>query len=120
MMPPTKSIKVEVTIARVIGEPLFKAFMDHRQTGESQQSMMQAGAAAIGLMASRLDADELLQTMITVFEYVSCDSKRIGSIDECFVGRNKELWEVFIYALRFNFTDFLRESLFDSILAVKK
>lgn len=113
-IPAMEAVKVEVSVARVIGEPLFKAFMDAKKTGSAEEDAEQAGATAIGLLLSKMDAKELLETMQTVFQYVSCDGKRTD-INATFTGRNKELWQVFIAALRFNFSDFLPEGLFASI-----
>jgi hypothetical protein len=113
-IPAMEAVKVEVAVARVIGEPLFKAFMDAKKTGSTEQDAEQAGAAAIGLLLSKMDADELLATMETVFKYVTCDGKRVD-INATFTGRNKELWQVFIAALRFNFSDFLPAGLFASV-----
>lgn len=114
VIPAFEAVKVEVAIARVIGEPLFKAFMDAKKTGSAEQEAEQAGATAIGLLLSKMNADELLETMRTVFQYVTCDGKRVD-INATFTGRNKELWQVFIAALRFNFSDFLPEGLFASV-----
>ena len=113
-IPAMEAVKVEVAVARVIGEPLFKAFMDAKKTGSTEQDAEQAGATAIGLLLSKMDADELLTTMETVFKYVTCDGKRVD-INATFTGRNKELWQVFIAALRFNFSDFLPAGLFASV-----
>ena len=113
-IPAMEAVKVEVAIARVIGEPLFKAFMDAKKTGSTEKDAEQAGATAIGLLLSKMDADELLATMETVFKYVTCDGKRV-EINATFAGRNKELWQVFIAALRFNFSDFLPAGLFASV-----
>lgn len=113
-IPAMEAVKVEVAVARVVGEPLFKAFMDAKKTGSTEADAEQAGAAAIGLLLSKMDAEELLATMETVMNYVSCDGKRVD-INATFTGRNKELWQVFIAALRFNFSDFLPESLFASV-----
>ena len=113
-IPPVEAVRVEVSVARVIGEPLFKAFMDAKKTGSTEQDAEQAGATAIGLLLSKMDADELLATMETVFKYVTCDGKRVD-INATFTGRNKELWQVFIAALRFNFSDFLPAGLFASV-----
>lgn len=114
VIPAFEAVKVEVAIARVIGEPLFKAFMDAKKTGSAEQEAEQAGATAIGLLLSKMNADELLETMKTVFQYVTCEGKRVD-INATFTGRNKELWQVFIAALRFNFSDFLPEGLFASV-----
>lgn len=114
VIPPVEAVRVEVAIAKVIGEPLFKAFMDAKKTGSTEQDAEQAGAAAIGMLLSKMDADELLATMETVFKYVSCDGKRV-EMNATFTGRNKELWQVFVQALRFNFSDFLPEGLFASV-----
>lgn len=113
-IPPFEAIRVEVAIAKVIGEPLFKAFMDAKKTGSTEADAEQAGAAAVGLLCSKMDADELIATMETVFKYVSVDGKRVD-ITAHFNGKNKELWQVFIAALRHNFSDFLPESLFASL-----
>jgi hypothetical protein len=113
-LPAIEAVRVEVAIGRVIGEPLFKAFMDHKKTGQEEDDMRQAGAAAIGLMTSKMDTDELIQTMESVLKYVTCDGKRLD-INAHFTGRNKELWQVFIAALQHNFSDFLPESLFASV-----
>lgn len=113
-IPAMEAVKVEVAVARVIGEPLFKAFMDAKKTGSTEKDAEQAGATAIGLLLSKMDADELLATMDTVFKYVSCDGKRV-EINATFTGRNKDLWQVFIAALRFNFSDFLPAGLFASV-----
>jgi hypothetical protein len=113
-IPPVEAVRVEVAVARVIGEPLFKAFMDAKKTGSTEKDAEQAGATAIGLLLSKMDADELLATMETVFKYVTCDGKRV-EINATFAGRNKELWQVFIAALRFNFSDFLPAGLFASV-----
>jgi hypothetical protein len=113
-IPPVEAVRVEVSVARVIGEPLFKAFMDAKKTGSTEKDAEQAGATAIGLLLSKMDADELLATMETVFKYVTCDGKRV-EINATFAGRNKELWQVLIAALRFNFSDFLPAGLFASV-----
>lgn len=116
-IPPVEAVRVEVAVARVIGEPLFKAFMDAKKTGSTEKDAEQAGATAIGLLLSKMDADELLATMETVLKYVSCDGKRV-EINATFAGRNKELWQVFIASLRFNFSDFLPAGLFASVQSV--
>ena len=113
-IPAVEAVKVEVSVARVIGEPLFKAFMDSKKTGSTDADAEAAGASAIGLLLSKMDADELISTMETVFKYVSVEGKRVD-INASFTGRNKELWQVFIAALRFNFSDFLPDGLFASV-----
>lgn len=107
-IPALEAIDVEVSVAKVIGEPLFAAF-----TGQSDDKEA-LGAAAIGLMLSKMDAKELKQTLEKVFAYVNVDGSKVV-IDMHFTGKNKELWIVFIQALRFNFSDFLPESLLTSI-----
>lgn len=108
----TDAVTVEVAIARVIGEPLFKAFTASKDADQDAQA---AGAAAIGLLASKMDAKDLLATMQTVFKSVSVDGKPInGDIDTHFTGRNRELWQAFIAALQFNFSDFFPEGLWGS------
>ena len=113
-VPPVEAIRVEVAIARVIGEPLFKAFTDGNV--KDQAAANEAAAAAIGLLASKMDADELLATMGTVFKYVGiAGQKTTVDINADFMGRNRELWQVLIAALKFNFADFLPAGLLTSI-----
>lgn len=115
-IPAIEAVRVEVAIAKVIGEPLFKAFMDTKKTGATEEEAEKAGGAAIGLLLSKMNADELLSTMQTVFQFVSVDGKRVD-INTTFNGRNKELWLVFVAALKFNFSDFLPAGLLNSIRA---
>lgn len=122
-IPPVEAIQVQVAIMRVIGEPLFKAFMETKGKQDDPEAAKKdqeaAGIAAISLLLAKLDADILTATMQTVFKYVTCDGKRVD-MNATFVGRNKELWQVFIAALRFNFSDFLEGNLFASIRNVAK
>jgi hypothetical protein len=113
LIPPTKALHVEVAIGRVIGEPLFKALTGaDGQIGDSKEQLLQVGVSAVGMMAAKMDADELQRTMETVFEYVTVDGERV-EIDRDFVGRNKELWQVFIKGLQVNFADFFDGLHFD-------
>jgi hypothetical protein len=106
-MPASKALRVEVAIARVIGEPLFKALTGNDPSiGNKKEQMKQMGMAAVGMMTSRMDADELLVTMQAVFDHISVDGQPIVNIDAAFTGRNKELWQVFIKGLQVNFADF--------------
>lgn len=122
IIPPIEAIEVEVAICRVIGEPLFKSLMQvgKDENGKvSKEEFMAIAGSAIGLMSSRMDAKELIATMDKVFKYVSCDGKRI-EMNSTFVGRNRELWEVFFVGLRHNFSDFLPDSLSGSLPDILK
>lgn len=110
-IPALEAIDVEVSVAKVIGEPLFAAFTGDAESAESKEAL---GATAIGLMLSKMDAKELKATIEKVFAYVNVDGTKV-IIDMHFTGKNKELWIVFIQALRFNFSDFLPESLLTSL-----
>lgn len=118
ILPATKAVRVEVAIARVIGEPLFKAFMDIKgKDGKdpTEEQQLAAASAAVGLLTSRMDAEELLATMKTVFEHCSCDGQPIISIDATFAERHRQLWEAFIEALKANFSDFFPAGLSASL-----
>lgn len=114
-IPPTKAVVLEIEIAKLIGEPLFKAFAGADKKLSKRQET-EAGAAAIGLLCSKADPDSLLRMMQTVFEYTSCDGQRVN-MDATFVGRNRELLQVFIAGLKYNFHDFFPASLLDSLRA---
>lgn len=100
-----KAIKVQLVIAQAVGEPLFKAV-----SGKGGMADQGAITAALGAVAKNVEYETLIDTMKTVFECVTIDGKRINSIDESFNGRHKEMWQVFIEALKANFADFLPES----------
>lgn len=109
-MPPRLALKVETYLVKMVGQPLFKAFASEGFSLEA------ATAVALGAFADRLDADEMLKAMHSVFRFTGIDGKCIrvceendrecAGIDEYFQGRNKELLQVFIQALRVNFSDF--------------
>lgn len=119
-IPAEEAVEVHVAVARVIGEPLFKAFMDSKSKGDAKSGenakddVEQAGAVAIGLMVSKMNAAELKETMRTVFKYTTCDGNRI-EMNATFTGRSMEMYKVFLAGLRYNFSDFLPEGLFASI-----
>lgn len=112
-MPPTQALKVEVFLLRTLGEPLLRS--------ASQGSSTATFTAAIGLLTSRLDEEELTRVMATVFQYVGildqairiCEKGDVAGagLDTHFLGKNKDLWLVFVEALRVNFADFFGESL---------
>lgn len=110
------ALRVEVAIAKVIGEPLFAALTTVKDGAEK----MGVTALAIGQLASKMDADDLIKTMETVFKCVSIDGKRINSMEESFNGRNKEIWQVFIAALKANFADFFPENLLTSLSSTEQ
>jgi len=104
-LPPTEALGLELTIAQVIGGPLFKALA----AGGSEE---QDGAIALSALAVNLNPERLISNMNLVFKYVQCEGKRITSIDETFSGgRHGDVWEVFIYGLRYNFHELFPESL---------
>lgn len=116
-LPASEALAVQVSVGRVIGEPLFKALTGADMKTLDKEKMFELGAAAVGLMAARMDAADLLKTMQTVFAYVTCDGKRInldGDADHAgFTGRPKEMWQVFLRALQVNFADFFDGLHFD-------
>lgn len=122
-LPAVEAVIVEVAIAKVIGESLFKAMMTAKSDAGDSASEdepkpkavdMEAMGSAISVALAKMDSAELIKTMTTVFAYVTCDGKRI-EINSSFTGRPRELWQVFIAALRFNFVDFFPEGLLTSI-----
>lgn len=115
-IPALEAVKVEVAIARVIGEPLFQAFTSPKKSEGVAEDAEKAGAAAIGMLLAKMDAKELTSTMETVFDYVSCDGSRV-EINSTFTGRNRDLWQVFFAALKHNFGDFLPAGLLNSLRA---
>lgn len=120
-IPPEDAIDVEVAVARVIGEPLFKAFVGSGTGADDEEGQAAAGAAAIALLMSKMNAAELKATMKTVLKYTGYGAtgddkgKTTLTLNGDFVGRNREVWQVFIAALQFNFSDFLPAKLLNSV-----
>ena len=102
-IPAIQAVKVEIAIAKVIGEPLFKAFTESKEADSKV-----IGGNILALITTNMKADEILGVMETVMEFTTCNGSRID-IDSTFTGRNKELWSVFLGGLKFNFADFLKE-----------
>lgn len=110
-LPPTEALRVEVAVARVIGEPMFKMLVTAKDPIEEQAVL----ASAVGLLLSKMDPDDLIATMTRVLKFSSIEGTRFASIDADFANRNKDLWLVFIAALKFNFMDFFPAALLASI-----
>lgn len=117
IMPATVAYEVEVALAEVIGEPLFKAIAGGGAAATDKEKLLDVSGVAIGMIASRARAANLLPTIKTVFENVRVD---VGTgtavpinIDSHFTGRPKELWQVFIIAIQVNFADFFDGLRFD-------
>lgn len=125
MLMPEESIRVQVAVARVIGEPLFAAFVSAK--GEDDAAVAEAGKVAIGLLLTKMDADELITTVGRVFKQVGItpgegypQGKAAITMNGDFVGKPKEVWLVFAAALRFNFSDFLPAKLLASAQGLVK
>lgn len=115
IIPATECIAVQMTVASVIGEPLFKAIMTSQGASTDKAKSVDISSLAVGLMImkmSDLGPEALLKTMEIVFRYVTVDGQRIN-IDTHFTGRPKELWQVFIAALKVNFSSFMDGLNFD-------
>jgi hypothetical protein len=104
-MPAADSLRVQVAIARVVGEPLFRSLMDAKGNLKSEDADKAFGNA-IGLMTSRMDADELIAVMNMVLKGVANGNKVSLKVDD-FDGRPLDLWLVFIEGLKVSFGDFL-------------
>lgn len=77
-------------------------------------------AGAVGLMMSRMEADEAIATIGLVLSSVNCEARPIADIDVTFGdGRSMEMYRVFWEALKVNFAGFFPASLFASLAAAK-
>jgi hypothetical protein len=111
-LPAMESVFLQIDIVKTIGEPLFKAFMTAQ---EGDLTAEQAGGMLIGLLSANLDPALIQKNLLIVFKYVFCDGKRVTNLDETFTGHPMELWEVFAYAIRYQYHDFFDGALFNSI-----
>jgi len=118
-MPPRLAVPVEVYLAKTLGPALLQAFATTGATSDG------AFAVAVGILAERLDEAGLTSMLHKVFRHVGiqgqvirvCDESNDDGIDEWFTGRNKELWQVLLQALRVNFADFFDGNPFFSTVA---
>lgn len=111
-LPAVEAVKVEVFLAKTVGE----AFLSAVATGDTDKSF----AAAVGILAQKLDEAQLIDVMSRVFCYVGIKGKNLriceqgdggAGLNEHFAGMNRELWQVFLKALAHNFADFFGGSL---------
>ena len=117
IMPASVAYEVEVALAEVIGEPLFKAIAGGG-VGADKEKLLDVSGVAIAMIASRARQANLLPTIKTCFEYVKVDINGSGqafpiNFDVHFTGRNKEMWQVFVAAIKVNFSDFFEGLHFD-------
>lgn len=109
-MTATEGVKVFITIVKICGTPIFKALTSDNATKE------EIGGAVLGLLAANLDSDIVLGAMNTVFNYVSIDGARASNLDMAFSGgRTLQLLQVFVFALKVNYQDFLDADLLGSL-----
>ncbi len=118
-VPAEFALKVQLFVMKTIGDALFRAFMDYRTNGGTQEAELIAGAQAITAIAARADAAELKEAMETVFRYTIAGKKgeparKTVTLDDFNGGKTRQMWQVFIAALRFNFSDFLPDGLLPS------
>jgi hypothetical protein len=134
-LPATKGVVVDLILAKVLSEPLAKLAKAKLTDGASKDEIsVILGAAfsdALGSLAANLTESDLLRVMGIVFSYVGiepnaesprglariCTNDEPAGIDGQFTGRKKELWQVFIAAMRFTFADVFPEGLSLSALA---
>lgn len=117
-IPAEESVLVQVTVASVIGEPLFKALTQTPMSEDGKIDKAQMTAifgSMVGLLTTKLDGPALLKLLKAVFKYVSVDGRDVV-INEHFDHKPKEMWFVLWEALRFNYSDFLPGNLFSSDL----
>lgn len=108
-LPALQAVKVEVALARLCGDAIFKAI------GKKGGNAEEIGAAAISAITAKLDSDEVIELIKTIYSCVRIDGQA-QPLDQAFTGgRTKELWQVMFFALRYNFSDFLPASLFKQI-----
>lgn len=134
VLPPFEAVKVELIVVKAIGEPLFRSLSESKKSGKKDNVLdilaevssaetppdgvetpperakvlteaVASTGAAIGLITSRLDYEEVSELLRTVYKYVSVNGKRV-IVEQDFLGKNKALWIVLFAALRFNFADF--------------
>jgi hypothetical protein len=76
-LPAIEAVKVQINIARVIGEPLFKALVESKKPESENMGIESISAVALGLLLSKIEIESLLSTLESVFKYVRVDDKRI-------------------------------------------
>ena len=102
-MPPTEAFPLLLNFLGTFGKSLVPLVaQQERPTNAMIASLIDA--------FSQGDANKILQLFRTVFKYVRHNDEVID-MDDTFRGRNKHLLKVILYALAFNYHDFLGESL---------
>ena len=99
---PVDALKIQVNVIKIGGEGIMNALV------QSDTSPQVIAAVIIAGSSKTITYDLLIETLTMAFNYVSVDGKRLN-MDIEFVGRPKDLWVVFVEAMRYSFTSFFPE-----------
>jgi hypothetical protein len=97
----TEALDLELSIARVAGNIDISA-ITAAGAGKLAEAVALGLADVVGGIAKNLTHAELLRLMNMLFQYVRIDGKPFRDINEDFADRPKDIWEVFIAAIKHN------------------
>jgi hypothetical protein len=98
----TEALDLELSIARVAGNVDISA-ITAAGAGKLAEAVALGGLVdVVGGIAKNLTHAELMRLMNMQFQYVRIDGKPFRDINEDFSDRPKDIWEVFIAAIKHN------------------
>jgi hypothetical protein len=87
----TEALDLELSLTKVVGGGIGSVL-------DSPDGIM----AALGGVARQLTHAELLRLMNLVFQYVTVDGQPVKDINSTFADRPRDIWEVFLEAVKHN------------------
>lgn len=112
-LPAETAIEVEFLLVSKVGEPMLKLAVA-AESGVGEEEAIKIASNALGTVVRNLTAKETIALMKDVFAFVSCDGKPI-ELNSTFADEPSQPWELLVEALKENFSDFFRGSLWGSI-----
>lgn len=109
VMSPSRSIKLLVKIAKILGEPFASMISSVKSAGnekEADEKFSQALPKVISALVSRLDEDEVLAVIQQLVSTCECDGKQI-SFERHFQARLGHLMKVIRVTLEVQYGDFI-------------
>jgi hypothetical protein len=96
-----EALDLELSILRAVGK-VDVASLTQASTGDLHGALTAGLLDMFGGMAKNLSHAELLRLMNMLFQYVTIDGQKFRDINESFADRPRDVWQVFVEAIKHN------------------
>lgn len=110
-LPPEKAIDVEMALVTLLGPALFKTL------SSKSADPSEAGALAIVALAQGVDSEKIKPVLKTLHACVTIDGKFVQFEEAYSQGRHRDVWQMALFVLKYNFADFLPGGLLAALKA---